>query len=239
MPSGFGWVWSGCVALIASWLLTGCRLGNRLEYAEPKTLTGYYQMAIEGVTFCSTSVGVNTECRTAPTNQVPSIAAGVFSNPVGLQMINENTGEGMLIGVVERVAADIAVHVGTNGFEIGFTVTDPLIPYTSQGCTVNMDWDGDGVAVKTEHHQMGSYDTRGRVELDLKVTTTFAGNCQALLTALRNCYQSEAQCGGTTAAQNTALYNRTHLALEPYLLNNALTLNQIPTIESLSFRLSY
>lgn len=239
MPTGLGWVWSGCLALIASWLLTGCRLGNRLEYAEPKTLTGYYEMDIDGVTFCSTSVGANTICHAAPTNQVPAIAAGVFSNPVGLQMINEHTGEGMLIGVVERVAADIAVHVPTNAFDLGFTVTDPTIPYTSSTCNVNMDWDGEGVAVKGEHRVVGSYDTRGNVYLDLKVTTTFSGSCQALLTALRNCYQSEAQCGGTSAQQNSALYSRTHLALDPYVQNGVLALNQISTLESLSFRLTY
>lgn len=241
MPSGLGWVWSGCLALIASWLMTGCRLGNRLEYAEPKTLTGYYELNIQSLNFCATSSGTagGTVCHASPTNLVPTVASDVFSNPIALQMINETTGEAMLIGIFQRIAADILVTPNTSAFNLGFTIPDPLIPYTLSGCSITMDWDGEGRAVKAEHRTVGNIDTKGHLELGLQVTTAFSGNCANLLAQLRNCFQSENQCGGSSASQNRTLFDRTHQALDPYFQAGVLTLNQIPALEALSFRLTY
>jgi len=98
---------------------SGCRFGNRVEFApDPDQTSGYYGMTPVELQFCHTTT--TTTCRRTQTQAVPGFLANRLTHPIALIMTDLGAGEAQLINpfnVNYGLPALVNISTGQVNFE--------------------------------------------------------------------------------------------------------------------------
>lgn len=235
--------YSGGIALVLSWATTGCRLGNHVEsQSNPDTLTGYYEMAPQSLEFCANTSA--TQCKPAPSTEIPAIFSEVYSNPVALIMMDLASGAARIYSLtVEDAAIDILVQPNKTLSFMGASRTSGF--YDSVECTTQITVNETGRLNLEE----GPFTTgfpkhlSGRIQLEVMAVQKFTGDCNASMTAAYECYTDPdaalEKCMGSTLKDRQAAREYLEEFFGPYIKAEAMRIEDIPLLTSLAYTIQY
>ncbi len=239
--SWFSYFISGTAAVMASWLLSGCRLGNHLELPQnPDQISGYYETAPQSFEVCATydhsSCNLNT-----PVNQIPSMPAVIMSNPVILLMKDLKTGEALLgdsrgSGYAIRIFADESGRLTDERHfnPSTFWVDEPCYWQESIVEEGTYSKNSPGVSVSNQEPKIS-----GKIELSFEYYFQFFGTCDQTLGTLYSCYLDPNKCGDTDSAKNAKYHLFTKSIFDLYLAAQVMQETDIKTAKALYFKVLY
>lgn len=236
------YIFTGTLAVILSWALSGCRLGNHVEEGPtpPPSLTGYYETAPQQLTFCTTlKPDANTVCNEVSVNLVPGLISSVMGNPIAFQIMNDETGEARFFYPFGS-GYTMPVYVNKDTKElsyIGSTQTEVL--WIDPACTTQLYLEEKGMVNTGASNTVQGLTTVGRIALDIKVYSTYEGTCDDSLLDMENCFFDSNQCGGADATENGVLQTAVQNMYNPYIQAGVIKAEDISNISSLGYTVSY
>jgi hypothetical protein len=231
---------AGAVAFIASWALTGCRVGNHTEQPEsPDKTSGYYETQPQSLTYCGTHG--QTSCADASTNHIPDTVSQVMSNPVALILRDLDTGQAAFASAYGDGRSALPIYVDTATGNLSFIGnTTPSVVWRDKGCTESVYIEQGGVVTKATAAKMsGKLRIVGRIAVKIQLITTFDGDCAQTMQVMAACYADFTQCGGTDATDNRNLQAAVQETFQPYIDAGTMTGADIATTSSLAYQVSY
>ncbi len=223
-PSWLSYALSGALAIMASWVLSGCYFGNRTvnQPVQGDGVTGTYATLPQTLQYCaSVASSSNEKCVYVSTSQIPADYTSIFTNPVALELANASTGDAWILPYPTPPNSNgIEVTVGSNQ-----TFSSPPASAT------NTLWDDPACSREDNEGVEGSFGS-GRVEFTLTYTIEFTGNCAASLQAMANCYNDATQCGTHSQSDAQSLF-------EPFIDATAMSASDIPNLTGLAYEMVY
>ena len=235
----FYYLVTGTVAIIISWLFTGCRFGNNIERpSNPDTISGYYQTQPQTLQFCATHT--TTKCNEVITNQIPQLISQVMSNPVALVMQDLSTGDAVLVAPKGDGSALPVIVTPKNTLELNRSTRSSVL-WDDRDCTFKIYVIEAGALTKesTPITVGGGLPLSGRVQLDVQILTAFDAKCKASLDKMASCYQDKDTCGGSTDADNKSLQGSVQDLFNPYIEAKVMQVSDIPYISATGYEVLY
>jgi hypothetical protein len=233
---------AGTLAILASWLFTGCRLGNAIQGApENDAWTGFYEAAPQTLQFCSVNRQTHqTFCGAAATTEIPAILANHVPRLMIFQLLKSST-QGAFYSPYVSNPEDYVLYstlgeAGKLTLEKGF---EPSEFWRDPQCLAQLEMVGEGLLSKTSSTVISGVKTRGRYRGSVGVIWTFGTNCGAELESLRSCYLDATQCGGSSAGDNSTTQSSVRTFFAPYVNANVLGTTDWSQIQNLAYEVSY
>lgn len=231
---------TGSLMVVLSWMLSGCRLGNRVQAAtDPDQTTGYYETAPQALTFASNLVD---QAVSRPPSEVPDLVGAAFTNPVAVIMQDLATGEGAFVPVDgTRYAFPFYIDAQRR---IGLAATTQAVPVfgADTGCTRQYSVLEDGKLTQAPGPSTVGFSRPilGRVELDIQVILSISGeNCAARMASVQTCYNDSSQCGGGDSTENEAIQAQYFSLFAPYIRAGVMSATQIGDVRSIGYEVLY
>jgi len=239
-----GWSWislllSGSIAVILSWVASGCRVGDQVvAQPNPDQYSGFYLAQPQELKFTATTD--KTLSKDAPLSSIPTEIGQYISNPVAFLLQDLKTGSAVL--------ADPA---GSQGFPITFNpdltltyqgTTTPSTFWHDKECQTYLEVLENGTLSKTVTGHIPAGNTRkimGEIHLTVQVNTLFNGNCRATFQSLANCYQDASQCEGSSSTENLQNQSAVIENFRPLLESETITPADIANLVNYSYEVSY
>lgn len=231
---------TGSLMILLSWMLSGCRLGNRVQAAtDPDPITGYYETAPQSLAFSSNLVA---QAVSRPPNEVPDLIAVAFTNPVAVIMQDLATGEGAFVPV-DGTRYAFPFYIDSQR-RIGLAATTQKIPVfgTDTGCTRQYSVLEDGQLTQAPGPSTVGFSKpiHGRVELDIQVILSVSGeSCDSRMAAVQACYNDASLCGGADSAENETIQAQYFSLFAPYIRAGVMSATQIGEIRSVGYEVLY
>jgi hypothetical protein len=233
---------AGTLAVLASWVLTGCRLGNAIEGApETDPWTGFYEAAPQTLQFCSVNRQTHeTDCGAAATTEIPALLANHVPRLMIFQLLKSST-QGAFYSPYVSNPKDYVLYstlgeAGRLTLEKGF---EPSEFWRDPQCLAQLDMSGEGMLSKTSSNVISGVKTKGRYRGTVSVIWMFGSACGPEFEALRSCYLDAAQCGGASPADNTSIQESIRAFFLPYVNANVLGTTDWSWIQNLAYEVSY
>lgn len=230
-------LWVG-LALAASVLFSGCRLGNHVEaQPSPAQVSGYFQSQPQSLTFSTTHT--TSQQVSAPVNQIPSQVSFVMTNPVafilddaasGASYLAASDGSGYALPIYYD-AGEVLSYVGS---------TSPQILWEDPACTTLLQVEESGKLTRfASSQEFLGFPTVGRASVTIRITRVIEGTCGPTMTALANCYGDVDQCGGSSPAENADLQESVVSFFTPYITAGTMTAADIPNVQGMAYEARY
>ncbi|MCM2321891.1 MAG: hypothetical protein NDJ90_01370 [Oligoflexia bacterium] len=209
--------------------LSGCRFGNKVEYAPPRYKVTTYETAPQTLTFCGLD---SRPCQAAATNLLPD---DVFTQIITDPML-----------LIEDSQLKQAVLVSSEDTSMGFDYssgsilfggeTNRILAWTGE-CETTLTGLVEGGLNATAPHAAGA---AGRAELKLTVTRKFEGaSCGEELYEMYQCYLDAAKCPGASESDHAAAQSYVSWLFGAYLQSGALLPEDLPEVRSVSYEVFY
>lgn len=239
-PGWTSYLLSGTVAILLSWMLSGCRFGNNVVTPEnPDPITGYYQTQPQSLQFCVTFTSSATECRNVSTNQVPSLISQVLTQPVALQVTDPNHGEALFFDPFGNGTA-LPISIDLSNLELSYLgYGNPTPLWSDENCTSQLFIESEGAITKTDPTEVSGLTTKGRIGLSIEVFEIYQGSCTNDLLEIEDCYSDANQCNGSTSSENAALQESVQNYFNPYIESGAMSSDDISDVSSLGYSVNY
>ncbi|MCM2278750.1 MAG: hypothetical protein NDJ89_11805 [Oligoflexia bacterium] len=225
LPSGS----AALLPVIAFVLLSGCRLGNKVEYAPARYRVTQYETAPQTLKFC----GLDTKpCVSAATNLLPEDPFTVIITDPMVLIEDLQLGESVLVSSEDNTQ--------------GFAYTDQKIFFAGETRRIPM-WDAGCETFLTGEIE-GGLDTNavhgpksaGRAALHLTLTRKFEGpSCTDVLYVMYQCYIDATKCPGATEADFAAAQSDVTWLFGSHLQSGALAPEDLPELRSISYEVFY
>ena len=237
----------GTLALLVSWFMAGCRLGNHTQNKTVPTdnVTGYYSMAIQKysahVQLKNVSAPVTSD--NVPLNTIPTLLQEIFSNPIGFMVQDLNTGKSAIFNPNSTPDANGSIPSMGVTTDLGsrtYSLSDVTNSQFNSNCAENAKLAVNGSFNASDAGlKLGKFQIFGHTVLTLKMDTDFAGNCDATMTVIMACYNDVTQCQQTTPADNQSLQDYFKSLFGLYISIGLITANQIQDVVSMGYELNY
>jgi hypothetical protein len=234
---------SCAIAVIISWCVSGCRIGNQESPAAPPAskdpYSGYYVTSPQSLNFLVTTS--HTTQKAAPTTQIPTLIAQYMTNPVAL-ILSDVTQNAAILTAPLNTKSALPISIGTDD-SLNYSVVTSESPYWNDtNCLSRVELTETGMVTKdpTIASPTGTtYPISGRIQLKVQVVTQFSGNCIPTFQLIAKCYQDASQCGGTDSASNQALQAPIVTTFDPMIQAQALSVSDIPNIVNYAYEVEY
>ena len=230
------------LALILIFLsLQACRFGNRTIAAQSPSdgVSGYYATSAESLILYATMDQTHSQ-EASPINAPPDIRL-YLSNPVALILSNPSTGDSILVPPESKNGFPIRIDLKTLTFSyIGGLGSRAL--WNDVDCTLSTEILMQGNIrrdTSMSHMIQNQYPLSGRLKIQIQVIHHIEGNCELSLKHLASCYQDSAQCGGSSARENSQLKEQAQSLLSSWVKAKAIDLEQITRLENFAYELDY
>lgn len=238
----------GMSAVLLSWLVSGCRFGNRVEFSlKDDGVTGLYGMQAQNAQFCFRSLSSqNTQCVSGPISSIPTGSSNIMTHPLYVQYHSSKN-------PVDLIAAGNSTNPNRPSLQVTLSksqktvktsgiisqVTAMLDPLCIGRLELSIDgqWDSDN----KEETPYGK--TRGRLSLDYEVFMNYSavdnGDCQSTMTLVHACYLDAQNCGAGDPEENQTWHEFWINELALFIDSGAMTVNDIPDLGGYGFRVEY
>ena len=248
MPSWTSYLFSGVMALILSWAVTGCRLGNHVENQpqEPSHIKFYattsqtFALSASYIPQATPEDGLQVKQDTAPLDEIPSFIQQIMSDPVAFFFDPQNQNEGAVLSYKwQKGDPGIPVTYDAN-MNFGAPAQSRAYDWTVDGyhCTRTLSEEvKDGLIVAAPAPYQVTVDANqkltvsGKLELTYTRVDSFDGNCAPLLQYAADCLSRRIACKPDTLALFEDIF-------DPFV-NRVLTIDDIATVSSVSYSVSY
>lgn len=234
------YVLTGMLALVASWVMTGCRLGNNVESDDPATDAsttdnGYYDLKPQKVTLC---VNTGTDhCVEVSPSVDPESWSQVLTDPI--IFVKENESEAVLVSSVDTRYGIYIAPRPNNSFV--YDATGDLIQlWNDPACLEGLKNVGAGsYSVYDSPKKKGSFNIKGKVSFYFDALRHLEGNCTQTLNDMHACYDDHSQCGEANNGDNLAMQQAVRNYFALYIDNGVMTKDDIPSIRSFLYSIDY
>ncbi len=240
---------SGIVVLAAS-ALTGCRFGNNVTYAQDSDPTGYYGTTASSLQYCVGLLNQPAEdgaiCREGMINEIPARVGATMTDPVAL--ITDKTrsdGSAVLMENTLKIAeTQFPVFVEQDRTLSVQISTKPGTFWRDENCQSRAYYTVQGALTSSPVPDAllsdgSTVKLKGRISAQFQVIETLEGSCVPTLQMVQACYQDSTQCGEDTADRNLQMQAVVRSIFGPYIEAGALTLNDIPSMLTFAYKVSY
>ena len=237
---------AGTAAIMLSWFLTGCRLGNRTNNGTPPpadTLTGVYSNTPSAMETCILKAGqTDPVCASPAPSVAPAELLSLMSDPVAVGIVDTSTGDTRIFspfatpdsqGKVPAISITTTLSDGT----MSGGGTYPVVTYwTDTACQ-----ETDKTQLKGALNTTGAgtivqnYTIKGRIQFSYASYTYLDGNCAASTAAVVACLQDVTKCLQADAATNQAQQNFWKSYYKPYIDSGLMTISDIPNVVTLAY----
>jgi hypothetical protein len=229
----------GGIAVILSWVTSGCRFGSRIQNVpDPDQITGYYEASPQNLTFYATTT--NTVEKDAPVTSIPGEIGEVMTNPVALKVDDLSTGSARWISPVNRVALPVFVDPDLNLSLRG--ATQPVTLWDDSNCKTHLEIFESGKLVKTHNVSEipgNPYPLSGKVQATFQVINQFKGDCVPTLQRMATCLDDINQCGESSPAENLSVQNQILDLFKPWFNAGLIAVSDIPDLVNFAYEVTY
>jgi hypothetical protein len=240
---------SGVAVLTASSLLTGCRFGNKVEYAQSTDPSGYYANTPSSLQYCITLEGQPTDganCRDVLPSSIPGAIGATMTDPVALVLDNRRTdGYAVLMeNLLKNAQTQFPIFVEQDKTIYMQASTTPAQFYRDALCQNRAHYSVQGAltpssVAKVTLSDGSSVTLKGRISAQFQVVETLEGSCGADLQEVAACYQDATRCGHPNPADNQAQQAVIRGIFGPYVDAGALRVEDIPSMLTFGYKVSY
>ena len=247
-PNWISYLFYGSLAIVLSWMTSGCRFGNRTETqagssSNSDPYSGYYVTAPKSLSFLVTTT--STVQKSADVSQIPSEISTYLTNPVALVVTNLNTGKAVITSPAmlnsdQGTSLPINLKSDLSLSFHGQSTSAEL--WTDTACQSYLDFQESGKVTQNTNIQGPSGNTlalSGQLQLTFKITNYLSGDCTATLQFFANCYQDSTQCEGSTSDQNLRIQAAIQDTFAPYIDSGAMNFSDFPSVTSYGYEAAY
>lgn len=233
---------SGAIAVILSWLGVGCRVGDRVEKPEnPDHLSGYYLTHPQSLRFFAQTTKTSvTQESDAPLFMIPTEVSQFLSNPVALILEDLATGRASLAR--PKGSQALPTNVGPGNILTFKGVTPKLTHWHDSACQSYLALTEDGAILKETKLTPPSgnpYPISGEIQLAIRVTTVFEGDCGPTFQALSDCYHDFTLCQGVNTSDNLRTQSAVTDTFSPWIRSEAMTAAEIAHLTGYGYTVTY
>lgn len=242
-PSLGSYLVSGTLAILASWILTGCRFGNHVERADSvENLTGYYRSQPVRLMFKAVlqpqGGAVETREFAGNTDHLPDNWDIFLTDPSGVAM-DPASSQGFLMGIVGDKGYKTPIQF-TQAGQFNLVTPPQEIRFTdSPPCTQVWTLEGAGTLTQTAKSTYKDFPTRGNLSLTTSGDRRYQGDCSNVLGIFQSCLQDLTKCPGSTETDQKTWQGFVAGVYGPAILAGGITANDIQAIQELSYTLVY
>ncbi len=233
---------AGLLALVASYIFTGCRFGNHVGQPLTTDPSGWYETEPKSILLCT---DIRNDCKAGTVDKIPAIDLGTFTNPVALAIQDLSTGSGYFANTSLDQNSLLPVMVSNDKtFQIGASGTYARF-FLSADCGSQVSVEGDGSLSTYSPKKTNSDGTSlsGRVATNIVVMqsleSTVDGGCAATMQLVADCYHDETLCQGGSSSLNTTYHQYWQSVLAPYIDAGAIAESDIPAVRNLVYQATY
>ncbi|OFZ78326.1 MAG: hypothetical protein A2583_08085 [Bdellovibrionales bacterium RIFOXYD1_FULL_53_11] len=231
----------GFIAIIASWVLTGCRIGNNVEYAPPpppsdeSKITGYYETRPTSITIYANHA--TQASKSIDIGQIPASIAAIYTNPMILVSDNAGTGDARIYDNTANYGQRIRAN--KDGSMAHYSAGKGT-PWYYAECTeaVSLEMKGD-YTIFRDPKTIDNRTIRGVIKSRWTYIDQFTGDCAASMKEMAECYADFVNCKGKDEEENQKIQKLVAAAFEFHIKNGLITIDDIPAITSLAIEFSY
>lgn len=218
---------------------TGCRLGNRIEFAKKADKTsGFYIAQPQSMqVFVTTTSTLN---KSVSLDSIPSEINKLLTNPVELAMQDLESGSGKWISLDGNHTLSVNIQPDQSIWLNGSTKKQTY--WVDPDCQSYLKIQQKGQLHQTSNLPEIPGNTHallGQIELSLTVATLFEGDCRATFSDLKDCYLDVEKCGGADTAENEHFQGILKSVFQPYIDSGALTTDEIDIIQNYGYEIIY
>ncbi|OFZ83865.1 MAG: hypothetical protein A2603_09055 [Bdellovibrionales bacterium RIFOXYD1_FULL_55_31] len=230
----------GMAAVILSWAVTGCRLGNYTEKSAPDTISGFYETQPQKLEFTVHLAQGTTNTVEAATNLIPADITNlnfIMTNPVRFQIAKNKT-DAIIAAAVEDIGYGVSID---SEFKLTFPQRSAKHDWMDQNfdCieSIWLDAPNGGKLTKMPEYPItvagSSMTARGRLSIFYRVNIEFKGpGCPDLRQAMFDCYNESHDCDATYQKEMKDKF-------EPYIHANVMTAEDILFVENMGYEVTY
>ena len=241
------WVWTGAIAVIVSWAMTGCRWGNYIENG-PAT-TNYWETQPVGLNFAVHIMPASGNTTMAVTNLglEPSFTRGFITNPIRLTQNQLGDGPAGLF----PINGDGSSYILTSLTADSLDYVDPsrgLTVYSTPHCDLSIPITTNGTLIPSSGPFSSGYTggpLSGRMTMtftvEYKFTSSSTDASQSCGQLIANCIndQSANACGQGNQNDNLS-YQGFYTALyAPFIAAGVMVSTDIPNIDYMNYQAYY
>ncbi len=241
--TGGSYILGGIFAVIASWLLTGCKLpkfGNSTSQDPPpaESKTGYYETAPQSLKLCATfSTAQNCNPNVNPAYVNPELAYYGIDNPIIYYAEDGTYGS---LRKATNPNMGLALTHNDDGSNLEITAGGTTRAWDDDRCNFRLDLEMRDGKIRRDIPASGnlSVPISGRFEAYFTVTYTFTGVCDSSFAGIKACYQNLADCptGSDTQAN---WQSKAHAYFEQWIEEGTMTADDIPNVQAVSYEVQY
>lgn len=183
--------------------LSSCRFGNYSEDPKPTTQSGYQSVTLYFAQASKLTTTVVLDDDTAqendhaPLSAIPVSIRNTFTNPVYFAIPKDPVALPLFIGLNQ--SSYIETQIDDKGLIADSFATKPATLWNNPGCQTQIQIEQDGGFDFTRPGTVTFGDgtvspVSGRLQMTLSYLRVIAGDCQADLQELANCYNNGAGC---------------------------------------------
>ncbi len=239
---------SGAITIIVSWLSSGCRLGDQIVNApspNPDRYSGYYMTQPQTLKFYATTT--DTLEKEAATSLIPSEIGQFMTNPVAFLLFDPATGKAGLADPQGKSALPTLLKASDHSLSYN-GVTSATTYWRDPACQSYLEISEDGslspststpTSTPSTLPTENSLPIAGEIQITIRVTTQFQGNCTPTFLELSQCYQDPTQCGGSSDAENLQIQTVVMNAFAPWIQSQVMTATDIPILTNFAYEVFY
>lgn len=244
-----GWAsyfFSGALALILSWALSGCRFGNSKSEAPATSDVTYYRTQAVELQVCALLSGKKEpDCAkfydSDAISMMPLSLSRVVGNPVGLFHFLTSDTFSLFNPLFEgsskpAMPIDVDVTTGVLSFE---GETEPQVVWRDQSCTVVTQLVEEGLIDRNSPETVSDIPTLGRMDLVATYLFYYSEGCQDTLGQMARCYEKSTECGGNSADDNLLWQQRVTELIGHYFSSGAVKPEDFKDVRTLAFAAAF
>ncbi|MBL7715364.1 MAG: hypothetical protein JNL01_07825 [Bdellovibrionales bacterium] len=224
----------GTAALLASWMLSGCRLGNYSSQPIDKDPTGYYQINAGSLGF---STNVRDGAFAAAVTEIPLEVSEAMANPTILQVQDMSSGLSVM-GSVDRA---YQVQLGNDDTIWSIRSQDFGPFWTDANCTLmkSLEIDGSITRFTTQQNGPSGLPLSGKMKAKFTVINSLQGSCAQTMADVQSCYADQDLCGGANATENQDYHESIRSYFAPWINSGSISDSELHNVRSFSFEAIY
>lgn len=234
-----------------SLFITFSAFGSPSKYGEPKsasnldTVSGYYDMTPQSVSFCMMKEGQSVETCVQPSNKkIPQGILAILTDPIALILVKPETGDSVLKNPDGNgyIFTSVAMSGATYSSSISYSpvyASQPLWE-DKDPCILSMNRAESGNYSKytAPHTDTKGRSIVGRVTYNVKRKYGFSGKCNSLST-IASCYLSSQNCGGQDPVEDNQLQAMVQDFFSPFIDAGIFSVTEIPSLRMMRYEIQY
>ncbi len=229
----------GLLALVASYVFTGCRFGNHTGQPLTTDPSGWYNTEPKSLLLCT---DIRNDCKAGAVDKIPYIDVNTFTDPVALS-VTASTGSGVFANFNLDKTSFLPVDLSNDKtFQVGASGTFSKF-FQSTDCAADLAIEGEGslTIYSPKKSDSNGNPISGRVAQNVVViqslVSTVEDGCANTMQLVADCFHDETKCQG--GATNSDLHQYTVSVMGPYIDAGVIAESDIPNVRSLIYQAKY